>query len=407
MLHAIASFVAGALAFVGSLFGGPVQDPTLGVALPSGAAVFETSLQDRISSTDTSMVIVSATARGGGTLSGYQCFTIDEGRSDAEFVCGTLTGTTLSSLERGLDPLNGTSTVAALKFTHRKGANVKITDFPLLQRLRNQVNGAEAFETALSYASALSFSTTSNQIPSALWVSGVGNTASTSAVAVIRQSANTFSGSNTFSAGNTFSATTTLTGGALVSTAYRCTTESDANQLCEKAYIDSVAIAGASNANTTTKGIVEEATQSEVNAGTATGGTAARLFVNPSTFEGAVAAKMAFYNATSSGSNVYVIGISVTANDVLQIWAQFDKTSDNCTPDSSAMQGVLLYKQSTMAASTTISTIKESGDGAGSLRNCNAVAIGLITATTTQTINVSAEPTNATYASLIVQHFIR
>jgi len=45
-----------------------------------------------------------------------------------------------------------------------------------------------------------------------------------------------------------------------------------------KAYVDGVAIAGASDANTTTKGIVEEATQAEVDARTATGGTGAKLF---------------------------------------------------------------------------------------------------------------------------------
>jgi hypothetical protein len=129
----------------------PAQ-PSLGVALPSATAVFETSLQDRISPTDTSLSIVSASTRGGGTLSGYQCFTIDEGRSDAEYVCGTLSGTTLSSLERGLDPLTGTSSVTALQFAHRKGANVKITDFPLVERLRNQAAGVETYPSALSYA---------------------------------------------------------------------------------------------------------------------------------------------------------------------------------------------------------------------------------------------------------------
>lgn len=39
----------------------------------------------------------------------------------------------------------------------------------------------------------------------------------------------------------------------------------------------------AADASTTVKGVVEEATQAEVDAGTATGGTGARLFVNPST----------------------------------------------------------------------------------------------------------------------------
>jgi hypothetical protein len=54
-------------------------------------------------------------------------------------------------------------------------------------------------------------------------------------------------------------------------------------QVATKKYVDDVAIAGVADASTTTKGIVEEATQAEVDAGTAAGGTSARLFINPST----------------------------------------------------------------------------------------------------------------------------
>lgn len=60
-------------------------------------------------------------------------------------------------------------------------------------------------------------------------------------------------------------------------------TFSTGNQIVTKTYVDGVAVAGASDANTTTKGIVEEATEAEINAATAAGGTSARLFVNPST----------------------------------------------------------------------------------------------------------------------------
>jgi hypothetical protein len=159
MLHAIASAFIGVAAFISSLFGGapaPAQAPaprTLGAALPSGTAVFETSLQSRISSTGTSMTLVSNSVRGGSSLSGYNCFTIDEGRTDAEYVCGTVSGTSVTSMTRGLDPATGTSTNSALRFAHRVGANVKITDFPLLQILRNQASGADTYEHALTYAS--------------------------------------------------------------------------------------------------------------------------------------------------------------------------------------------------------------------------------------------------------------
>lgn len=53
-----------------------------------------------------------------------------------------------------------------------------------------------------------------------------------------------------------------------------------ATQKAVKTYIDT---SGGANASTTARGIVEEATAAEVIAGTAAGGTGARLFVNPST----------------------------------------------------------------------------------------------------------------------------
>ena len=56
-------------------------------------------------------------------------------------------------------------------------------------------------------------------------------------------------------------------------------TISTGNQFATKTYVDGVAVAGAPNADTTTKGIVEKATQAEVQAGTDTGGTGASLFV--------------------------------------------------------------------------------------------------------------------------------
>src|SRR5437016_14018177 len=99
MLHAIASTFIGAITFISSLFGiAQVSPQDLGAALPSGTAVFETSLQSRISSTDTSLTLTANSVRGGSTLSGYNCFTLDEGRTDAEYACGTVSGTSVTRL---------------------------------------------------------------------------------------------------------------------------------------------------------------------------------------------------------------------------------------------------------------------------------------------------------------------
>lgn len=55
-------------------------------------------------------------------------------------------------------------------------------------------------------------------------------------------------------------------------------TITDDKHLIHKKYADDLAIAGAPDASTTAKGIVEEATDAELQAGTAAGGTSARLF---------------------------------------------------------------------------------------------------------------------------------
>lgn len=50
-----------------------------------------------------------------------------------------------------------------------------------------------------------------------------------------------------------------------------------------KKYADDLAIAGSPDMSVTVKGIAEEATEAEINAGTAAGGTSARLAINPAT----------------------------------------------------------------------------------------------------------------------------
>ena len=82
---------------------------------------------------------------------GFHCYTIDEGRTDAEYVCGTLTSAkTVTGLTRGVSYLTGTSTVSANQHAHRVGANVKVTDYPLIQILRAILNGNDFLPNRLS-----------------------------------------------------------------------------------------------------------------------------------------------------------------------------------------------------------------------------------------------------------------
>ena len=162
ILNAIGAGIVAVGLFIGSLFGytpdvqAPIETPSeeLGVALPSGTANFESSLATGISNTATTMTLTSITIRGGGSLSGYQCFTIDEGSAQAEFVCGTASSTSVglfTGLERGISPADGITEDTDLQFSHRRGASVKITDFPLLQRLKSQSAGSGTYTAPLVY----------------------------------------------------------------------------------------------------------------------------------------------------------------------------------------------------------------------------------------------------------------
>lgn len=66
-------------------------------------------------------------------------------------------------------------------------------------------------------------------------------------------------------------------------------TSSDLDKAASIEYVNSVAVAGAPNASTTVKGIVQEATLAQTSAGTATGSTGARLYVNPENLLTAIA----------------------------------------------------------------------------------------------------------------------
>lgn len=151
----------------------------IGVEFPMGATVpitvawFETSLASKITSSATSMTLVSGEDAAENDLDGYMCFTIDEGTSVQEFVCGTASSTAVSSMIRGIDPIDGDLEVSALKKAHRRGASVKVTNYPQLAILSRIVDGAETFPNILEYASANTFTAGSNEIPSVLYVDTV------------------------------------------------------------------------------------------------------------------------------------------------------------------------------------------------------------------------------------------
>lgn len=174
LLSKIASIVLIPFLAIAGLFSPEPEPPAVGTALPEAVAVFETSLAAPITANATTMTLTANSIRGGGSLSGFNCFTIDEGSAQAEFVCGTVATTTVTGLTRGISPADGITEDTDLQFSHRRGANVKITDFPILQRLKLQNNGEGSFENVISYAAGVT-PTGNNHLTDVEYVLGVVN----------------------------------------------------------------------------------------------------------------------------------------------------------------------------------------------------------------------------------------
>lgn len=146
---------------IGSSFLFLENSDKFGATVPLVVSNFTTSLQASISDTATSMTLVTGTDSAGTSLSGYTCFTLDEGTSSEEFVCGTASGTAITSMLRGISPTDGNLEVTALKKSHRRGGSVKITDHPIISILARQNNGQESLPNLVYYRNAMSFVTAS------------------------------------------------------------------------------------------------------------------------------------------------------------------------------------------------------------------------------------------------------
>lgn len=129
----------------------PAPAPATFGALPGQDALIDTYLASGIDADDTSMTLADGTTRDGATLSGYYCFTIDANTAQLEYVCGTASSTSVTSLERGVKPSDPTATSSALAFRHRRFATVQVTDFPFNQLAQRLLNGTDGFEAALKY----------------------------------------------------------------------------------------------------------------------------------------------------------------------------------------------------------------------------------------------------------------
>ena len=145
-LAVIATLILGAFYFLS----GPGQ-AQYGITIPKIKALYEDNLQGKITSSATSMTLVRGTDKQERNLSGTYGFVIDEGSTIEEFVICSASGTALTNCLRGIDVENGKSEVATLKEEHRRGASVKISNYPQLAIISRILNGDEDLPNLLTY----------------------------------------------------------------------------------------------------------------------------------------------------------------------------------------------------------------------------------------------------------------
>ncbi|MDD5110498.1 MAG: hypothetical protein PHI63_04780 [Patescibacteria group bacterium] len=154
----------------------------LGTTIPVTVALFETSLQASITSSDTSMTLVNGTDKDGNTLSGTYAFIIDEGESIEEFVQASCTDTACSGMTRGISVVSASTTVTALKQPHRRGASVKMTDFPIIGILTRIFNDQGTLPVPIHYQENFDLTTSSNTtLASKAYVDSVGSSGAANA----------------------------------------------------------------------------------------------------------------------------------------------------------------------------------------------------------------------------------
>ncbi len=119
------------------------------MSLVKVAALFETSLQAKIAPAATTMTLVNGTDKDGNTLSGLYGLVIDEGSANEEFVIGTVAGTSVTAMIRDIDVSN--PDVAGTGKDHRRGASVKITDYPFLGQLAKLFTSGGTIESLITF----------------------------------------------------------------------------------------------------------------------------------------------------------------------------------------------------------------------------------------------------------------
>lgn len=343
MLEKLTSFVVGIAMTVGSFFGivsdqnqPPIdaqviqEEESFGGFSPVGGITYR--LKTSLGSSDTTIVFSSFKVDGNtitmSTLNtdiGYA--TLDpQSETRKEFISFTSIAqnsdgsATLTGVSRGLAGAYPYTASSTLRKAHQGQSIFVLSDAPQVfneygrTRSNETVTGNWTFPTTTS-ASSSNSAVTKGYMESAAMLLTTNQSASGN---------KTFSGATTLTGTTTIGTTTIVSANMASGTITK--TPVDGLDITNKTYVDGVAIAGASNADETTKGIVEEATDAETLAGTATGATGAKLFVTPAKLQSAFSVGVStsttglYNNATTTftitsgqGYMVYASGVCLAS----------------------------------------------------------------------------------------------
>lgn len=112
-------------------------------------AKFQTTLSSGISETSTELILTDNKTldNDGATLpTATYGFVIDEENAEREYLIGSVAGSTVTIVARGLSLIDGMTEKADNKRPHRKGASVKIVNHPVLARIVETLKGDLALE---------------------------------------------------------------------------------------------------------------------------------------------------------------------------------------------------------------------------------------------------------------------
>lgn len=139
-------------------------DGLLGAAIPTVVATYVDSLASRISNVATSFTLTRGTDRQGRQLSGFYGFTLDEGTPSEEFVTANCATQVCTFVNRGIDVVDGKTSVLSLQFEHRRGSTAKISNFPQLAILSRILNGQESASSTFMIGDGNTVSSTNKTI---------------------------------------------------------------------------------------------------------------------------------------------------------------------------------------------------------------------------------------------------